>query len=538
MDIKILYILTFLLFVSKNVVGQHPKEQKPNIIYILADDMGLGDVSGINPEGKIKTPHIDRMIHEGMNFMDAHTSSSVCSPTRYGIMTGRYAWRTILKEGVLGGHSKPLIPKDRTTVASFLKKQGYNTVCVGKWHLGMDWTNNAPEKSKRITAKYVTNPYQTVNNTALDAGFDYYFGISGSLNMDPHAYMENRNLIGTLSFVKDKSEMNRRSLEDGRAGWVSEGFTRTKVLTDLAHKTSEWITKNHQKPFFVYLPLTSPHSPIVPREEFQGKSGLNPHGDFVMETDWVVGEVLKTLDKLKISDNTIIIFTTDNGTSPKAKIEEMKQKGHYTSWKYRGCKGTTWEGGHRVPFIVRWPQKIKPNTECHQTICTTDLLATCAEILNKKLLGNQGEDSVSFLPALEAKEIPNNAERLIVHHSDKGVYAVRKGKWKLLLDNKGGSNRGKVEQITRPITNMSDLLLFDMETDETETTNLSLQYPEIVEDLKKELAIIIENGRSTKGEVQKNDPYPSAIKWHQIDLLRPYMKDKQLPFEGTYGKRL
>ncbi|MFD2257848.1 sulfatase-like hydrolase/transferase [Luteolibacter algae] len=302
------------------LAAQNALAATPNIVYILADDMGPGDVSAYNKDGKIPTPNIDRIAAEGMKFMDAHTASAVCSPTRYGIMTGRYSWRTWLKEGVLGPYSPPLIEKERETVATFLKKAGYATAMVGKWHLGMDWKNSAPAKSKRIAAKFVdlTAP---IENGPMDRGFDFV------LESHPTCmfYIEGRRVEKEVKLLT-AADVKERKYVHTKPDWAEDDYVQEEKLTRFASTACEWIRGNAEKPFFLYLPLTSPHNPIVPREGFLGKSGLNDHGDFVMETDWVVGEVLKTLDELKLAENTIVIFTADNGTSPSAGIPEMAKK--------------------------------------------------------------------------------------------------------------------------------------------------------------------------------------------------------------------
>lgn len=497
---------------------------QPNIVYILADDMGQGDVSAYNPNGKIPTPNIDRMVREGMKFTDAHTSSSVCSPTRYGIMTGRHTWRSQLKKGVLSGHSPHLIETGRETVASFMKKQGYKTACIGKWHLGMDWALKPefkPGKSMRISNKYV-DITQPIKNGPRSVGFDYYYGISASLNMDPHAFIEGEKMLGTPEYLKDQAALDRRGFIGAKTGWSSKEFVQDQVLPTFTSKTCEWIRQNADQPFFVYMPLNAPHSPIVPNADFKGKSGLNEHGDFCMETDWAVGEVLKTIDDLNLASNTIVIFTADNGTSPKAHVKEMQEKGHYTSLIYRGLKGTTWEGGHRVPFVVRWPQGVKAGTVSEQVICTTDLIATCADVLGQTLADNAGEDSVSFLPALQGKKIPGVENRMITHHSDGGIFALRRGKWKLMLENKGGSHRKNPKD--KPVINNAKMLLFDMENDPRESTNLSAQYPEVVTQLKKELAAIIKAGRSTPGANQPSDYNDPSVDWPQLKPILEYLK--------------
>ena len=495
---------------------------QPNVVYILADDMGPGDVMAYNTDCRFPTPHLDRMAAEGMKFMDAHSSSGVCTPTRYGILTGRYSWRTsTLKNGVTGGHSPHLIDPNRETVASFLKKHGYATACIGKWHLGMDWASTDGEQIVKTAPKNVdfTKPIQ---NGPLDVGFDYYFGISASLNMDPHAYIEGREIQGTLEFLKDGEAIKARGFTGAKPGWAAKEFVQSRVLPDFAKKTCEWIRENKDRPFFVYMPLNSPHSPIVPSRAFAGKSQLSPHGDFCMETDWAVGQVLNTLDALNIAHNTMVIFTADNGTSPRAKLEQMQAQGHYSSWIYRGLKGTTWEGGQRVPFLVRWPNTVKPGTVSNAVICTTDLMATCAQLLNAKLAHNMAEDSVSFLRALKGEPIPGMAGRGVVHHSDAGIFAIRLGTWKLLFDNRGGSRRKNPKD--KPVVNSANFLLFDMDRDAVESTNVSAEHPEVVESLKKLLAEYINNGRSTPGERQKNDPMDGKKQWKQIDVVREYLR--------------
>lgn len=510
------FLLSFLFFLQ-TIHAQN----RPNIIYILADDMGPGDVQAYNKDGKILTPNIDRLANEGIKFMDAHTNSSVCTPTRYGIITGRYAWRTELKEGVLGGMSPHLIENSRETVASLLKKQGYQTACIGKWHLGMDWQIDSKKNKEKGAQK--NDMYAPVKNGPLTLGFDYFYGIAGSMNMSPQAYIENDKIQGTLEFLETEEAVVARGFTlPTNTGWAAKEFEQEKALGIFAKKSTEWIEKNAKKPFFLYLPLPSPHSPIVPSKAFKGKSNLNDHGDFCMETDWVVGEILKTLDKLDLANNTLIIFTADNGTSPQAGFSEMQKQGHFSSWKYRGLKGSLLEGGHRMPFLVRWPNEIKKGLVNNDAICTTDLLATCADILKVKLPENVGEDSFSFLPAFKEKTL-NNKNRLLVHHSDKGFFAVREGKWKLMIHANAGTNRANPKDKLNPIVNPGNPMLFDMETDVEENTNVAQQHPEIVEKLKKHLAEIIQSGRSNSGERQPTDLNNSTLKWKQLDVLKAYL---------------
>lgn len=491
--------------------------KKPNIVYILADDLGYGDVQCYNAQGKIPTPNIDRIATEGMKFTDAHTNSGICTPTRYGIMTGRYAWRTPLKKAVIKGMAKPLIKSDRATVAGYLKTQGYQTACIGKWHLGLDW-NYKNKALKAGAAEDLFNPFKA---GPVDRGFDYFFGMSASFNLAPHLYIENRMVLGDVEKVTKKEELRARNI-NGSGGWVAKGFQQDQVLSTFTHKTCEWIEQNADQPFFAYMPLNAPHYPLIPRPEFRGKSEIGLHGDFMMEIDWAVGEVLNTLDRLKLTENTIVIFTSDNGISEKVHVEDMQAKGHYPSGIYRGMKGNIWEGAHRVPFIVRWPETVRPGTSCDQAICSTDLMATCADLLGSPLVDDAGVDSVSFLSALRGQPISGNQTRMIVHHSGTGYFGARKGKWKLVLDE-SGKRPSRFNPKDQPVINHNpNRMLFDMEQDAIESTNVGAQHPEVVESMMVELGGMIYNGRSTPGPNQATDlPKPD---WKQIESLRSYLK--------------
>jgi arylsulfatase A-like enzyme len=501
-------------------------QNKPNIVYILADDMGQGDVQAYNQDSKIPTPNINRLANEGIKFTDTHTSSGVCTPTRYGILTGRYSWRTsTLKRGVLWGHCAPLIESSRETIASMLKKHDYSTACIGKWHLGMDWKIIDPDKAEqRISYKNV-DPTAPIQNGPNRVGFDYYFGVSASLNMDPHAYIENDRIQGTIETLKTIAAVNARGFtQPSKPGFAAKEYVQQEVLAKFADKTCDWIKAHQDKPFFVYLPLPSPHSPIVPSSRFKNKSGLNLHGDFCMETDWVVGKVLNTLDELGIAENTLVVFTADNGTSPKAGFPEMASKGHHSSWIYRGMKGTNWEGGHRVPFVVRWPEKVKADTSSNALSCTTDLIATVAEILDAGLAPNAGEDSVSLLPALQGKQIPGQENRLVIHHSGQGIFSIRRGKWKVMFDDHGGSRRGDPRNAD-PIVNAADVLLFDMEKDAIEKINVAAEHPNVIKMLKKEFATILKKGRSTPGPTLPNHLDDPNVDWPQVDIFREFVPE-------------
>ena len=371
------------------------REKLPNIVYILCDDLGYGDVKCLNPEGKIATSNVDKLAAGGMIFTDAHSGSSVCTPTRYGVMTGRYSWRTRLQTGVLGGYSSRLIAPGRMTVASFLKENGYATACFGKWHLGMDWARTSdeplPDAIKNASNVDFSKPAE---GGPADCGFDYYFGISASLDMPPYVFIENKKAVSIPAEI---------TKEGGREGLTAKDFKAVDVLPALTRKTVEYIEKNSArskegKPFFIYMPLNSPHTPIVPTAEWQGKSGLGKYGDFVMETDAFVGRILEAVQKSGAADNTLVIFTSDNGCAPYIGVKDLEAQGHFPSGPLRGYKASAWEGGHRLPFIVRWPGVVKPGTVCPQLIQQGDLIATLAQMFRVKLPDNAGEDSVGILP--------------------------------------------------------------------------------------------------------------------------------------------
>ena len=496
--------------------------QQPNIVYILADDMGLGDTTSFNPNGKIATPNLDRLANAGMKFTNVHTSSSVCTPTRYGILTGRYSWRSTMKQGVTQGHSPHLINPKRETVASFLKAQGYDTAMVGKWHLGMDWASTDGKKFDK-TGKNVDFTKAIKNGPNVN-GFDYYYGISASLNMNPHVFIENDRALGDLVYLKDKKEVAAAGLTGAKPGWMAKGFTQDQVQTTFINKTINWIEQQQKtgakKPFFVYLPLNSPHSPIVPSKDFIGKSGLSAHGDFTMEMDYEIGRLLTALDKMNLSDNTLVIFTADNGVSPRAGLEKMQAQGHYSSLAYRGLKGSLFEGGHRVPFIARWPGKIKANTVTDFHASTVDLMATVADIVGVKLADNAGEDSVSMKPVLLG-QAADSAKRGVVYHSDSGFYSIRQGDWKLILHKDGGSRRHNPKDQNSPVKDASDLQLFNMVTDATERSNVQAQHPEKVTALLNLLAQHVKRGRSTEGKDQLNDTVSEKTEQKWLDKAMP-----------------
>jgi arylsulfatase A-like enzyme len=517
---------TLLLTGVSSVLGmtscttkQNQIQEKPNVIYILADDMGYGDIEALNDECKIKTPNLNKLANQGMIFSDAHTSSAVSTPTRYGILTGRYNWRSKLKNGVLGGRSNHLIPNSRTTVASLMKKQGYNTGYIGKWHLGWDWARKSNEKRKDIDQLGYNEDNidytKPVKNNPNDLGFDYAYGHCGSLDMAPYVYVEN----GMPTMVPTKETVNKGKYSWWRKGPTSDDFIHDDVTPNFFRRAIKFVDQKSKenKPYFLYLPLPSPHTPILPTAEFQGKSGINDYCDFVMLVDSYVGKLMDAVEKSGKAKNTMIVFTTDNGCSPAAKFQEMLDKGHSPSYKSRGHKADIYEGGHHVPFIVSWPNVVKAGSKSDEILCTTDLMATLADITGTKLNDNEGEDSYSFLPILQGEDLNEPLREATIHHSINGSFAIRKGDWKLCMcPGSGGWSFPRPN--SKEAKTLPKVQLYNLKEDVGEQNNLEAKYPEKVKELKALLTRIILDGRSTKGAVQANDPIKKE--WKQIAFTK------------------
>ncbi|MCA9122644.1 MAG: sulfatase-like hydrolase/transferase [Planctomycetaceae bacterium] len=467
----------YLGFIVACLISSADAATKPNIVYIICDDLGYGDVHCLAPEtSKIPTPNADRLAKEGMIFTDAHSGSSVCSPTRYGIMTGRYSWRTRLQKGVVTGFAPSLIASDRQTVASFLKQQGYVTAAIGKWHLDFEYLN--PETGDRYTQKEHKIPPvgARIPDGPVHRGFDFYHGFHHARNME--AVIENDQVIAHDDVVNMLPRLTQKSVEyiESRAGKAA--------------------------PFFLYVPLGSPHTPIVPSPEWQGKSGLGDYGDFVMQTDNVVGEISSALAKHGMTDETLVIFTSDNGCSKAAGIEKLAKQGHFVSAHMRGSKADIWDGGHRIPFIVRWPGTVDPGSQSDQLICLTDLFATAADIVDAEMPSDGCEDSVSFLPALSGRPI-SSSRAGVIHHSFSGHFAYRQANWKLILARGSGGWSSPKENEVSPDDPVAQL--YDLEADPGERNNLYLKQPDIAKQLLAQLKADVANGRSTVGRESKND---------------------------------
>jgi len=441
---RLFTLLAPLLLATQAALPAAAVGEKPNIIFVLFDDMGYGQPKCYRDDTEFKTPNMDRLAREGMRFTDAHSASSVCTPTRYGVITGRYPFR-IGQFGVLTTYSPPIIPKERLTVASLLRQSGYDTACIGKWHLGMDWdAHPEDEKTIPVGTRLLSGPEAN--------GFDYFCGYTHSRNI--------RTVIERDKIAANVGEADTQPLLAGKA---------VEFLDNPARKA---------KPFFLYLPVCPPHTPVVPAPEFAGKSGTGgqdgKYGDWLFQGDWVLGQVLEALERNNLADNTLIMVSSDNGAEKRAYAP------------LRGEKTSIYEGGHRMPFIARWPGRIKAGAVCDDIICLNDLMATCADIVGAKIPDNAGEDSVSILPDLLGTA-KGPVREATVHQSLRRDLAIRQGPWKLIFSGKGGRE------------------LYNLQSDLGETSNVTAAFPEIVERLTALLRRYIAEGRSTIGNPQKNE---------------------------------
>jgi len=476
---------------------------RPNIVLILADDLGYGDVACYNDESKIPTPHLDHLATEGARFTDAHTPSSVCSPTRYGILTGRYCWRTPLKRSVLWPWDPPLIEKDRLTLPGMLRRHGYHTACIGKWHLGWRWLDKEGKPvsdrlpplgqyaiRQRIPIGKIVDLSGRIGEGPVTRGFDYYFG-DDVPNFPPYVFIENDRLLGNPSVWKPPEMF-------GGPGPMLPGWDLSVVLPTLTQRAVQYIEQRkeaREKPFFLYLALTAPHTPIAPTPRFIGKSKAGWYGDYVNEVDWVVGQVVAALERNHLVENTLLIFTSDNGsperdgTNMGGKLGSVKRFGHEPNHPWRGRKAQIWEGGHRVPLIVRWPGFVPPGEVSREQVVMVDFMRTIAAIVGDKLPEDAAEDSFNILPALRDPSHEHGIRNHMIHHSISGQFAIRAGEWKFILDSKPGVASGT--GATPPGQ------LYNLTSDPGETKDVRKEHPEIVSRLAALLDKYRKQGRSS-----------------------------------------
>jgi arylsulfatase A-like enzyme len=474
---------------------------RPNIVLILADDLGIGDLHAYNPESRIPTPHLDRLAADGLRFTDMHSPSAVCTPTRYGLLTGRYAWRTRLKSGVLWGWSPPLIEAGRVTLPALLRERGYATAGFGKWHLGLGWATREPaafgDGSKPGADPQVVEYERPLSGGPHTAGFDHYFGIPASLDMEPYVWIENdRCLAAPTDWCPGDEHQRQGGGGFYRAGPIAPGFRLEEVLPEITRRTVRYLEdharKEERPPFFVYVPLSSPHDPWLPTPEFVGRSAAGPRGDFVMQTDASVGQILQALDQLALAENTLVVFTSDNGAHWLP--GEVEQYRHAANGSWRGQKADIHEGGHRVPCLIRWPARLKPGTVTGHLACLTDFMATFADLGGVRLPPDAAEDSFSFAHVLLDQAPSGSVRESLVLHSVQGMFALRRGGWKWIEGLGSGGFTAPAKIAPQPGGPVGQL--YDLYRDPAERENRAAAEPEVVTRLQAELAEIQRRGRS------------------------------------------
>lgn len=528
--------------------------KKPNVIIILADDLGYGDVSCFNPESKIRTENLDALAAEGMKFTDSHATSAVCTPSRYGLLTGRYNWRSRLKSYVLPGDAESLIEKDRRTIAHMFKDNGYNTAVVGKWHLGLDWQL----KDKFEFEKYgldekdfevpdvrmgrngvfdITKGWFEPNGLDIDyskpitfgpnqLGFDYFFGTAASLDQPPFVYIENDRALAEPSMITGEFSLDRQGASQQQkweVGPIAPGFKHHDVCRDMQEKVLELIDNyaEQEQPFFIYYPTHMVHGPLLPDKEYQGKSGVGIYGDFVLQLDDYVGQIVKKLKDKGIFEDTVIIFSSDNGASGVADIPGLIQQGHNPCYHFRGTKFDIWEGGHREPTIVCYPRLIKSGSVCDQLVCHTDFYRTLAELLGVQIAQNEAEDSISNLALWKGENVPVRVD--VIHSSANGAFSIRRGDWKLIFVEDNGADIDALRADPGEGKFMP-YQLYNLKDDVEEKNNLIDKYPEKVKELQDVLEGYIRKGRSTPGEPQPNARNNPEGDWPQISFMKDFEK--------------
>jgi arylsulfatase A len=464
-------------FLSTSLAAAFQKQAKPNVIIILADDLGTGDVGCYAPESKIKTPHLDRFSRQGMRFSDAHSPSSVCTPTRYGLLTGRYCWRSRLKQGVLQGYSPSLIEEGRPTLSKVFQQAGYRTGGFGKWHLGL---------GNQEKADYAL----PLTPSPLDLGFDEYFGIPASLDMPPYLYFDGRKAVQQpTANVGDNGETKRGPY--WRGGPIAPGFVMEEVMPKITERAVQFVQK--PGPFFCYVPLPAPHTPWVPTKSFEGRSAGKLYGDFVEQVDDCIGKILSALDASGQANNTLVIITSDNG-APWEKRDMEENGGHWANRMMRGQKSDAYEAGHRVPFLVRYPGKVKAATVSDVPICHTDLFATCCTAAGIPIPANAAEDSFPIQPALSGKQGATTVRPHLIHHAGNGMFAIREGGWKLIEGLGSGGFTAPVK--IAPTAQGPKGQLFHLSADPNEREDVYLKQPAEVARLTRLLNTARDAGRT------------------------------------------
>lgn len=505
-----------VLFIACSV----PEKPLPNVVLILADDMGYGDVEFLNPGSKIPTPHLNRMAEEGIAFTNGHAPAAVCTPTRYSILTGEYPWRSRLKQGVLWIWDPPLIRSDAFTLPKMMWEQGYHTACIGKWHLGWDWSTTDGEPATLENGGRNVDYTRPIGGGPLAAGFDYYFG-DDVPGFPPHAFIENDRLVEIPSAWQEGGP--------GAPGAKTPGWRYEDLLPALTDRAVSYLAERAKEkirqPFFLFFSLNAPHTPIAPAEAFVGKTPAGPYGDFVFQVDHTVGEVLEALEKSGLIRNTLVIFSSDNGAVPfdgtnyTGTFGSIYAYGHDPNAPLRGVKSDAWEGGHREPFIAYWPGRIKAGRS-DAPVMLTDLVATLADLTGYDLPDTVAVDSYSFFPLLNGGS--GAMRETLVTQSGNGILSIRRGEWKLILSSGSGGSwsepKGELPVFAsvNGFHSLKNVQLYNLETDISESHNVADKYPEIVGELAEILALQVTRGRSTEGVSLRND---GPRTWKQVEWI-------------------
>jgi arylsulfatase A-like enzyme len=482
-------------------------EPLPNILFILADDLGYGDVGCYNAESKVPTPHLDRLAAQGMRFTDAHSPSTVCTPTRYSILTGRMQFRTGMKGVFTGAGGPNLIEAGRLTLPQMLRDKGYATACIGKWHIGMSFFDKQGERitDQSINGVKAIDYSRPIPDSPIHRGFDQFFGTVSCPTTDwLYAFIDGDRIPVPPTRMLDKSLLPRHEYGgDCRHGMVADGFDHEEIDLVFLEKSRAFL-KQHVaahpgKPFFLYHSMQAVHLPSFPAEQFKGRTEAGPHGDFIFEMDFIVGELLATLERLGVADNTLVFFASDNGPEVTAVLHMREMYGHDGARPWRGVKRDQWEGGHRTPFIVRWPGKIEPGSTSDQLLSLTDVMATCAEIVDVPLPNEAAEDSFSMLPVLTGSQGEETVRPSMLQQTMSLELSIREGSWKYLDHQGSGGNNYNSRMKAYALVEKDPEApgqLYDLANDPGETSNLYSRHPEVVQRLQAQLEEFKSSGRS------------------------------------------
>ncbi len=506
-SLTLIMVIGTLLLGIRCITGKEDRKS-PNIVIIYADDMGYGDLNCQNPNSKIPTPNLDQLASEGMRFTDAHSSSGICSPSRFALLTGTYHWRR--QHGIVGAFGKPFFKDTDVTLPQVLKTRGYATACIGKWHLGWDWEfKNEPSgevkqwgKMRKVYLPRDIDWSKPIAGGPLERGFDYYFG-DGTINFPPYAWVENDRITEAPTEELDINNIGFDTKEgewEFRPGPVVKGWNPYEVLPTLTKKAVSWINDREEyQPFFLYFALPSPHAPIIPNDEFDGKSQAGGYGDFMVQTDWVAGQVLKAIKEKKMEDNTIIIFSADNGPEQYA-FDRAEKYGHFSMGDYRGLKRDVWEGGHHVPFIFKWPGHIEAGSVSGEVISQVDIMATIANITGTKLPENAAPDSYNLWPVLIGEFYVSPLREATVQNTNENKWGIRQGAW-FYIDSPSGEHT-KMPESFKKLRGYTDFgtkgLLFNLDVDPEQRINLYDKYPERVNEMDRLLQEYRAKGYSVK----------------------------------------